>query len=117
MIVLDQPNLDSALADAFGPTWSHWQPPYHRMLMGHKGLTRLAMLADMKVVRSFTRTYAYAACVSAKLNDLGLGAVVPDTTRFDNDVASRGVRLTGWARLLWDWRGRGDYLYAVLQAL
>jgi hypothetical protein len=53
---------------------------------------------------------------SVQLNDLGLGAVIPETAEFPPDVASRGVLLAGWARLLWDWRGRGDYLYAVLRA-
>ena len=40
----------------------------------------------------------------------------PDDARFPDEMSSRGVRLTGWARLLWDWRGRGDYAYAVLRA-
>ena len=26
----------------------------------------------------------------------------------------RGRRLTAWANLLWDWRGKGDTYYAVL---
>jgi SAM-dependent methyltransferase len=117
LLVLNQPNLDSAHADCFGPTWAQWQVPYHRVLMGRRGLRRMAELADMKVLRVRTRTLPYPACVSVRLNDLGLGAVVPDTARFPNDVASRGVRLTGWSRLLWDWRGRGDFMFAVLRAL
>ena len=117
LVVMDQPNLDSAHARLFGPTWGLWQLPYHRTLMGRRAVRRLATLADMKVVRLRTRTHPYPACVSVQLNDLGLSAIVPDTARFPNDVASRGVRLTGWSRLLWDWRGRGDYLYAVLKAL
>ena len=91
--------------------------PYHRTLTGRRGLRRLATLADMRVVRVRTRTHPYPTCVSVRLNQLGLAAIVPDTARFPNDIASRGVRLTGWSRLLWDWRGRGDYLYAVLKAV
>jgi SAM-dependent methyltransferase len=117
LIVLDQPNLDSAHATLFGPTWGHWQLPYHRTLTGRRGVRRLASLADLKVVRLRTRTHPYPACVSVQLNALGLAAVVPDSARFPNDIASRGVRLTGWSRLLWDWNGRGDYLYAALKAL
>ena len=72
----------------------------------------------MKVVRLRTRTHPYAdRAPSVQLNQLGLAAVVPDTVRFPNETASRGVRLTGWSRMLWDWNGRGDYLYAVLKPL
>jgi SAM-dependent methyltransferase len=117
LLVLNQPNLDSAHADFFGPTWAQWQVPYHRVLMGRRGLRRMAELADMEVLRVRTRTLPYPACVSVQLNELGIGAVVPDTARFPNGVASRGVRLTGWSRLLWDWRGRGDFMFAVLRAL
>jgi hypothetical protein len=63
-----------------------------------------------------TRTHPLAAVKSVQLNELGLGATVPDTAEFPPAVASRGVLLTGWARLLWDWRGKGDTLYAVLRA-
>ena len=117
LVVLNQPNLDSAHVEFFGPTWGQWQVPYHRVLMGRRGLRKMAELADMRVVRLRTRTLPYPACVSVRLNELGLGAVVPDTARFGNEVASRGVRLTGWSRLLWDWRGRGDFMFAVLRSL
>jgi SAM-dependent methyltransferase len=116
-ILFNQPNLDSAHAMIFGPTWGHWQLPYHRVLTGREGVRRLAMLADLRVVRMHTRTFPYPACISVQLNELGLGAVVPDTAPFSNQIASRGVRLTGWSRLLWDWRGRGDFLFAVLKAV
>jgi SAM-dependent methyltransferase len=117
LLVLNQPNLDSAHAALFGPTWGRWEVPYHRTLTGRRGLRRLATLADMRVLRLRTRTHPYPTCVSVQLNDLGLAAIVPDTARFPDHVASRGVRLAGWSRLLWDWRGRGDFLYAMLQAL
>jgi len=117
LIVLNQPNLDSAHARLFGPTWAHWQVPYHRILVGRRGLARMAMLADLRVVRFRTRTFPYPTCVSVQLNELGLGAVVPDSARFPDAVASRGARLAGWSRLLWDWRGRGDFLFAVLKAV
>lgn len=117
VIVLNQPNLDSAHAIIFGPTWGQWQVPYHRFLTGRRGLQRLATLADLKVVRTHTRTFPYPACASVQLNELGLGGVVPEGARFPNEIASRGVRLTGWSRMLWDWRGRGDFLFAVLRSL
>jgi ADP-heptose:LPS heptosyltransferase/SAM-dependent methyltransferase len=115
LVVLSQPNLDSRHVDLFGPTWGRWQLPYHRTLLSRGALRKLAALADLRVIRLRTRTQPYPACVSVQLHELGLGAVVPDTARFPNEIASKGVRLTGWSRLLWDWRGRGDYLYAVLR--
>jgi hypothetical protein len=114
--VLNQPNLDSEHVKIFGPTWGHWQVPYHRILTGRRGLKRMAELADFRVVRLRTRTLPYPACVSVQLNDLGLGATVPDTARFPDAVAARGIRLAGWSRLLWDWRGRGDFMFAVLKS-
>ncbi len=117
LIVLHTPNLDSAHATLFGPTWAHWQPPYHRVLMGRRALRRLAYLADLKLVATRTVTHAYPATVSAQLNELGLGAIVPDNARFPDEVSSKGVRLTGWSRLLWDWRGKGDFVYAVMKLL
>ncbi len=115
-IVIDTPNLDSKLLDRFGPTWSHWRAPYHRTLIGRRGLRAMARAGGFRIERLRTRTHPLAVVRSVQLNDLGLGAVVPDTAQFPPDVASRGVLLAGWARLLWDWRGRGDYLYAVLRA-
>jgi ADP-heptose:LPS heptosyltransferase/SAM-dependent methyltransferase len=116
LLVLNQPNLDSAHVKIFGPTWGHWQAPYHRVLTGRRGLKRMAQLADFRVVRLCTRTLPYPACVSVQLNELGLGATVPDSARFPDSVAARGMRLTAWSRLLWDWRGRGDFLFAVLRS-
>jgi hypothetical protein len=42
---------------------------------------------------------------------------VPEGATFSNEISSRGVRLTGWARLLWDWRGKGDVMFAVMRAV
>jgi ADP-heptose:LPS heptosyltransferase/glycosyltransferase involved in cell wall biosynthesis/SAM-dependent methyltransferase len=115
-IVVDTPNLDSKLLELFGPTWSQWQAPYHRTLVGRRGLRKLARRGSFRIERLQTRTHPLAAVKSVQLNELGLGATVPDTAEFPPAVASRGVLLTGWARLLWDWRGKGDTLYAVLRA-
>jgi ADP-heptose:LPS heptosyltransferase/glycosyltransferase involved in cell wall biosynthesis/2-polyprenyl-3-methyl-5-hydroxy-6-metoxy-1,4-benzoquinol methylase len=117
LIVVNQPNLDSALLTLYGPTWAHWQPPCHRVLMGRRAVRQMARLADLKLVRFRTATHPYPATASAQLNALGLGAVVPEGAAFSNEISSRGVRLTGWAKLLWDWRGKGDMMYAVLQAI
>ncbi|HSU68615.1 MAG TPA: glycosyltransferase [Tepidisphaeraceae bacterium] len=114
-IVISVPNLDSKQVELFGPTWAHWHMPYHRTLLSRKALRRLAKLAGMRVERLRTRTHPYWTTMSVQLNRLGLGAVVPHTALFSNVMAMHGTRLTGWSRLLWDWRGRGDYMIAVLK--
>lgn len=114
-IVVSVPNLDSKQVEFFGPTWAHWHMPYHRTLLSRRALRQLARLAGMKVDRLRTRTHPYWTTMSVQLNRLGLGAVVPHTAYFSNVMAMHGTRLTGWCRLLWDWRGRGDYLFAVLR--
>jgi glycosyltransferase involved in cell wall biosynthesis/SAM-dependent methyltransferase len=117
IIVLTVPNLDSKQVELFGPTWAHWHMPYHRTLLSRKALRRMAKLAGMHVDRLRTRSHPYWTTMSVQLNRLGLGAVVPHTAYFSNVMAMHGTRLTGWSRLLWDWRGRGDYMFAVLRAV
>jgi hypothetical protein len=114
-IVVGTPNLDSKQVELFGPTWAHWHMPYHRTIVSRKALRRMARLAGMKVERLRTRTHPYWSTMSVQLNRLGLGAVVPHSALFPNVIAMHGTRLSGWCRLLWDWRGRGDYMIAVLR--
>lgn len=114
-ILIALPNLDSKQVELFGPTWAHWNMPYHRTLLSRRALRRLAAMAGMRVERLRTRTHPYWTSMSIQLNRLGLGAVVPLGAEFPNDIAMHGTRLTGWSRLLWDWRGRGDFMIALLR--
>ncbi|HEX8911328.1 MAG TPA: methyltransferase domain-containing protein, partial [Humisphaera sp.] len=116
-LVVQTPNLDSALLDLFGPTWWHWQLPHHRVLFGRRGLKLLAAACDMKVERLKTVTDAYAAAASVQLNKVGLAGVVPEGAAFPADVSARGAKLAGWARTFWDRWGRGDEMWAVLRPL
>ena len=114
-IVISVPNLDSKQVELFGPTWAHWNMPYHRTLLSRRALRRLAAMASMRVERLCTRTHPYWTTMSVQLNRLGLGAVVPLGAEFPKSAAMDGTRLTGWSKLLWDWRGRGDYMIALLR--
>lgn len=114
-LVVRTPNLDSRLLDLFGPTWWHWQLPYHRTLLGRRGLRNLAAMCDLRMERLRTVTDAYAAAASVQLNAVGLAGVVPEGAAFPPAVAARGAKLAGWARLLWDRWGRGDEMWAVLR--
>lgn len=114
-IVVSVPNLDSKQVELFGPTWAHWHIPYHRTLLSRRALRRMAQLAGMKVERLRTRTHPYWTTMTVQLNRLGLGAVVPHGVIFPDPIAVHGIQLAGWCRMLWDWRGQGDYMVAVLR--
>lgn len=114
-ILIRTPNLDSRLLELFGPTWWHWQLPYHRTLLGRSGLRTLARSTELRVTKLRTVTDAYVASASVQLNKLGLAAKVPLGAEFPEDVAARGSRLAGWGRVLWDRWGRGDEMWAVLE--
>ena len=115
LMVLSTPNLDSKQIDLFGPTWSHWHPPYHRFLFSRKSLGRLAELAEFDMIRCRSYSHPYWTCMSVQLNKLGVGAAVPHTVEFPKEIVEVGQSLTFWSKLLWDWRGKGDYLLAVFR--
>ena len=114
-IVLSTPNLWSKQIDLFGPTWSHWHPPYHRFLFSPKSLRTMAHLADMDFVRIRSYSHPYWTCMSVQLNRMGVGAAVPHTVNFSDDVVREAQSLTFWSKRLWDWRGKGDYVVAVFR--
>ncbi|QOV87526.1 glycosyltransferase family 9 protein [Humisphaera borealis] len=116
-IVIRTPNLDSMLRRRFGPTWWFWQLPYHRVLLGRRGLRLLAAAVDMRVERLKTITDAYTAAASVQLNEIGLAGIVPDGATFEMRIARRGAKWAGWARTLWDRFGRGDEMWAILRLL
>ncbi len=115
LVVFDAPNLDSRLARLFGPTWEGWEPPVHRTIMGRRGVRRLARAAGMRLLRFQTYTDCYRTARTLQLNQFGLAGVVPAGAPIDDALSRDAIRLTGWARLLWDWRGQGDTLTAVLR--
>jgi hypothetical protein len=56
--------------------------------------------------------------LSLQLNDLGLGGAVPHGP-LEVPIPYRwpSVSLVAWSKLLWDWRGGGDYIYVVLKKI
>ena len=115
VVVLSTPNLDARQIRWFGPTWAHWHLPYHRYIFSPHSLRRLAELAGLRLANWRTFSHAYWTTMSLVQNRLGLGAVVSHAIPFDHETYEAGVHLTGLARLLWDWRGQGDDLFAVLK--
>jgi SAM-dependent methyltransferase len=115
VLVLRTPNLDSAQVDLFGPTWSHWHPPYHRFIFSRRSMGLLAKMTQLRLVRCRTWSHPDWSRLSIRLNRLGLAASVPHGTREFDEDASAAESLAALSRLLYDWRGKGDYLYAVMK--
>ncbi len=115
ILILTTPNLDSAQIELFGPTWSHWHMPYHRYLFSEKSLGLLGEGAALRMVRCFTRCHPYWTALTLKLNELGLGGSVSHNVDIDRRLALKAMYLNVWAKLWWNWRGKGDYLVAAFQ--
>jgi len=116
VMVLATPNLDSRQVDLFGPTWAHWHVPYHRFLFGRKSLRALGALAGLHQVRCKSHAHSYWTAYSVQLNQLGVAGAVSHMWQPPEEVLKVSRSLAAWSRLLWNWRGRGDYLVAVFEA-
>jgi SAM-dependent methyltransferase len=115
VLVVSTANLDSAQIDCFGPSWAHWHPPYHRFLFSRHSLKQLAAASGLELLRCRSFSHPYWSWLSLRLNERGLAAAVPHGVKPDAPTAARAATLALASRLFYDWRGRGDYLYAVLR--
>ena len=115
LLVLSTPNLDSAQARMFGPTWSHWHVPYHRVLFGIESMRELGRVCALRTLRVRTHSNSFWSGYSVKVNELGVAGSAPHTWHPDPKTMRTARSLSAWSRLLWNWRGMGDYLFAVYQ--
>ena len=115
LILISTPNLDSAQIELFGPTWAHWHPPFHRFVFSAKTLTDLAAASGLRCLRIRSWSHPYWSWLSIRLNALGLMGAVPHGLVPDPETRGTAEVTALAARLFHDWRGRGDYLYAVLK--
>jgi SAM-dependent methyltransferase len=113
LLVLSTPNLESAQIEMFGPTWAHWHVPYHRHIFSPEGIARLAAGAGLRMLRCHTFSHPSWSWLSQKLHTIGLGGAVPHGYHIPPEDIQAAESLAVVSRLLYDWRGRGDYLYAV----
>jgi ADP-heptose:LPS heptosyltransferase len=110
LIVLMADNLDSFLVDVYGPTWSGWARG--RTLVSLASLAVVAKAAGLRVAWSKTRTPVARAASTVARHRTGLLSSDDATANDDLKIARR---LAGWGRALFDWRGRGDEICAVLK--
>jgi len=115
LLALTTPNLNSKQIKLFGPTWSHWHLPYHRYIFSRRSTRLLSNLLGMKLLCLKTHSHPYWTCLSVQLNELGIGAAVSHAVNFPEGIVRRARNIAGWSKLLWDWRGKGDYLFAVMK--
>jgi hypothetical protein len=114
LLVLSTPNLDSMQIRWFGPTWAHWHAPYHRYIFSRRSLQALAGQAGMTLARCRSFSHPYWTTMTLTQNWLGLGGVVSHAVPFAHEICVYGQQLTALAAVLWNWRGKGDYLFTVL---
>jgi glycosyltransferase involved in cell wall biosynthesis/SAM-dependent methyltransferase len=114
-LVVSTPNLRARQIKQFGPTWAHWHVPYHRHIFSDKSMRLLARLSEFDIERLRHYSHPYWTCISVALNRLGLAAAVPHAVPFGHDIVQPALNLTAWSKYLWDWRGQGDYIFAVLR--
>ncbi len=117
LLVLSTPNLDSAQARMFGPTWSHWHLPYHRVLFGIKSMRELGRVCALKTLKIRTHSNSFWSGYSVKVNELGVAGSAPHTWHPDPKTMRTARSISAWSRLLWNWRGKGDYLFAVYRKI
>lgn len=116
VMVIATPNLDSRQVDLYGPTWAHWHVPYHRVLFGRHSLRRLGELAGLRQRTCKSFSHSFWTAYSVQLNQLGIGGAVSHMWSPSAEVLRVSRNIVAWSRLLWNWRGRGDYIVAVFEA-
>jgi len=118
VFVISSPNLDSAQIKLFGPTWSHWHPPFHQWIFSKRSMKLFAASMKMELKSFLTYSHPYWTLLSILLNKTGFSSAVPHDLP-PQKVARKHVNqarsMAAIAALLWNWRGKGDYFYAVLQ--
>jgi 2-polyprenyl-3-methyl-5-hydroxy-6-metoxy-1,4-benzoquinol methylase len=118
LLVMSTPNLRAMQIELFGPTWAHWHVPYHRNLFSESALRKMAEMSGLEVMASRHYCHPYWTCLSVAQNDLGIGAVVSHAVDFSTvnpTVVSRALSLTYWNNLLYNWRGKGDFMFMVMK--
>lgn len=116
ILVMTTPNLDSVQVKLYGPTWSHWHPPYHRVMFGRRGLKLLGERSGFKLLKMRSASDPGWTVLSQKLNTFGVTGAVPHDYQYTPDEYRRACSLTAWSRIVWDWRNRGDYLLTAFKA-
>jgi len=120
ILVISSPNLDSKQIQLFGPTWSHWHPPFHQWIFSKKSMQLFAKYTGLHLKRFRTYSYPSWTLLTVLLNRNGFASAVPHDLlqkSIDRRNVNQARSIAAFSALAWDWRGKGDFFYAVLQKL
>jgi hypothetical protein len=53
--------------------------------------------------------------LSVQLNHTCTSGVIPHDIETYAEFREKAENLVRWAKLLWNWRGKGDYFYAIFE--
>jgi len=113
-LIISTPNINSFQINLFGPTWSHWHPPYHRFLFSSFSLQLLGEKAGLICKRWRSYSHPFWSALSLQLNDIGIRGAVPHGIVPPESVMKRAERVVFLSKYLWDSKGGGDYFYLTL---
>lgn len=114
-LIVSTPNLYSSQIDLFGPTWSHWHPPYHRFIFSIDSLKLLGEKVGLKCQNWKSYSHPYWSALSLQLNDIGIAGAVPHGLVPPKDIMKKAEKLVFLSRYLWNSRGGGDYIYMAFK--
>lgn len=114
-LIVSTPNLYSSQIDLFGPTWSHWHPPYHRFIFSIDSLKLLGEKVGLKCHNWKSYSHPYWSALSLQLNDIGLGGAVPHGLVPPKSIMKKAEKLVFFSNYLWNCRGGGDYIYMAFE--
>jgi hypothetical protein len=114
-VYISTSNLDSVWLEHYGPVWSRWHPPFHRLIFSPSALEKAAAEAKYRVLWMTSRSPADWIYQSEQLAVRGLGGYVsPRAQRSDGLLWLQAQGAAVASVLRWDWQMRGDCLQACL---
>ena len=116
VLTIGSPNLDSKQLQWFGPAWAHWHITRYHALYSRRAFERLAELSNMDIVRASSFSHAEWIAFGMHFQAHGLAWSVPHISNIPESALQHAGKLERLVKNAWDFRGRGDYLTAVLRA-
>ena len=116
VLMIGSPNLDSKQLEWFGPSWAHWHLTRFHALYSRKAFERLAELANMKISRARSFSHAEWTAFGMHFQVHGLAWSVPHISTIPQSAILHAARLERLVKFACDYRGKGDYLSAILRS-
>ncbi|HLX63635.1 MAG TPA: glycosyltransferase [Planctomycetota bacterium] len=115
ILAIASPNLDSIQQEWFGPCWAHWHLTRFHALYSRSAVERLAHSTNMSILRARTFSHAQWTAFSMHFQVHGLAWSTPHIANIPESALNHAARLERLIRNVWDIRGKGDYILALLK--